>query len=62
MLSSIMYCHKHGVVHRDIKLDNLVWADEAETRLQVRRAARRRAFEPDASTCHSSVGEQTSAH
>jgi len=30
MMSSTMYCHKHGVVHRDIKLDNFIYEDEAE--------------------------------
>ena len=30
MLSSIMYCHKHGVVHRDIKLDNFIYENEDE--------------------------------
>jgi serine/threonine protein kinase len=30
MLSSIIYCHHHGVVHRDIKLDNFIYENEAE--------------------------------
>lgn len=30
MLSAIMYCHHHGVVHRDIKLDNMIYEDERE--------------------------------
>ena len=30
MLSATMYCHKHGVVHRDIKLDNFIYENEAE--------------------------------
>jgi len=29
-LSATMYCHKHGVVHRDIKLDNFIYENEAE--------------------------------
>ena len=30
MLSAVIYCHHHGVVHRDIKLDNFIYEDEAE--------------------------------
>jgi len=30
ILSSIIYCHHHGVVHRDIKLDNLIYENEGE--------------------------------
>lgn len=30
MLSAIIYCHHHGVVHRDIKLDNMIYEDERE--------------------------------
>lgn len=30
MLSAIIYCHRHGVVHRDIKLDNMIYEDEGE--------------------------------
>jgi len=30
ILSSIIYCHHHGIVHRDIKLDNLIYENEAE--------------------------------
>jgi len=30
IMSSIIYCHHHGVVHRDIKLDNLIYEHEAE--------------------------------
>ena len=33
MVGAVEYCHRHGVVHRDIKLDNLCWADESETHL-----------------------------
>ena len=29
-LSATMYCHKHGVVHRDIKLDNFIYENEDE--------------------------------
>ena len=30
MLSAIIYCHHHGVVHRDIKLDNMIYEHEGE--------------------------------
>lgn len=30
MLSAVLYCHHHGVVHRDIKLDNMLYEDERE--------------------------------
>jgi len=30
MLSAVLYCHHHGVVHRDIKLDNMIFGDERE--------------------------------
>jgi len=30
MLSAVLYCHHHGVVHRDIKLDNMLFADDSE--------------------------------
>jgi len=30
MLSATIYCHHHGVVHRDIKLDNFIYESEAE--------------------------------
>jgi len=30
MLSAVLYCHQHGVVHRDIKLDNFIFENEAE--------------------------------
>ena len=29
LCSAIAYCHQHGVVHRDIKLDNIVYESEA---------------------------------
>jgi serine/threonine protein kinase len=29
MLSAVLYCHQHGVVHRDIKLDNFIYEHEA---------------------------------
>jgi len=35
LCGAVHYCHRTGVVHRDIKLDNLVWVDERETRLQL---------------------------
>jgi len=30
MLSATLYCHHHGIVHRDIKLDNMIYEDERE--------------------------------
>jgi len=30
MLSAVTYCHHHGVVHRDIKLDNIMYESDAE--------------------------------
>ncbi|KAL1515336.1 hypothetical protein AB1Y20_001967 [Prymnesium parvum] len=30
MLSAVLYCHHNGVVHRDIKLDNFIYENEAE--------------------------------
>ena len=33
LCGALHYCHRTGVVHRDIKLYNLVWADQKETRL-----------------------------
>ena len=30
MLSAVIYCHHHGVVHRDIKLDNFIYENESE--------------------------------
>jgi len=30
MLSAVLYCHQHGVVHRDIKLDNFIYEHEGE--------------------------------
>eukprot|EP00316_Scyphosphaera_apsteinii_P011201 CAMPEP_0119343668 /NCGR_PEP_ID=MMETSP1333-20130426/106570_1 /TAXON_ID=418940 /ORGANISM="Scyphosphaera apsteinii, Strain RCC1455" /LENGTH=730 /DNA_ID=CAMNT_0007356073 /DNA_START=45 /DNA_END=2237 /DNA_ORIENTATION=+ len=30
MLSAVLYCHHKGVVHRDIKLDNFIYENEAE--------------------------------
>ena len=35
LCGALHYCHRNGVVHRDIKLDNLVWVDPQETRLQL---------------------------
>jgi len=31
MLSAVLYCHTHGVVHRDIKLDNMIFQGPEET-------------------------------
>merc|ERR1719478_335163 len=30
MLSAVLYCHRHGIVHRDIKLDNMLYEDSRE--------------------------------
>jgi len=30
ILSAVLYCHRHGVVHRDIKLDNFIYENEAD--------------------------------
>jgi len=30
LCGALHYCHRHGVVHRDLKLDNLCWADQRE--------------------------------
>jgi len=30
MLSAVLYCHQHGYIHRDIKLDNFIYETEAE--------------------------------
>ena len=30
IISAIIYCHHHGVVHRDIKLDNFIYEHEGE--------------------------------
>ena len=35
LCGALHYCHRTGVVHRDIKLENLVWIDDQETRLQL---------------------------
>ena len=35
LLSALRYLESVGIVHRDIKLDNLVWADAQRTRLQL---------------------------
>ena len=29
MLSAVLYCHRHGIVHRDIKLQNFMYASSA---------------------------------
>lgn len=33
--SALIYCHRHGVVHRDVCLRNLCWEDPSERRLQL---------------------------
>lgn len=30
ILSAILYCHHHGIVHRDIKLDNIIFESKAK--------------------------------
>ncbi len=30
MLSAVTYCHRHSVIHRDIKLDNFIYEDDRE--------------------------------
>ena len=35
LLCALRHCHRHGIVHRDVCLRNLCWADEAETKLQL---------------------------
>ena len=33
LLGALEHCHSHGVVHRDLKLDNLCWLDDEESHL-----------------------------
>ena len=33
LCGALHYCHRHGVVHRDIKLDNLCWSEPSERTL-----------------------------
>ena len=33
VLSAVVYCHQHKVVHRDLKLGNIVWASENAIKL-----------------------------
>jgi calcium-dependent protein kinase len=33
VLSAIVYCHQHKVVHRDLKLENIVWASDTTVKL-----------------------------
>jgi serine/threonine protein kinase len=35
MCGALHYCHRNGVVHRDIKLDNLCWTDPTERKLKL---------------------------
>ncbi|KAG8466542.1 hypothetical protein KFE25_007921 [Diacronema lutheri] len=35
LVGALHYCHRHGVVHRDIKLDNLAFADGARETLML---------------------------
>eukprot|EP00965_Chrysotila_dentata_P241473 6204305-Pleurochrysis_carterae.AAC.2 len=32
MMSSILYCHEHGVCHRDIKLENFVFEEASPSK------------------------------
>ncbi|CAN0504091.1 unnamed protein product, partial [Discosporangium mesarthrocarpum] len=36
VVSAIRYCHEHHVIHRDVKLENVLWEhDGPEAELQV---------------------------
>jgi len=57
MLSAILYCHHHGVVHRDIKLDNMIYEDEREdAELKLIDFGFARAVRPGSETMHDQLG------
>jgi len=57
MLSAILYCHHHGVVHRDIKLDNMIYEDEREdAELKLIDFGFARAVCPGRETMHDQLG------
>mmetsp|Transcript_11153 Transcript_11153/g.17916 ORF Transcript_11153/g.17916 Transcript_11153/m.17916 type:complete len:515 (-) Transcript_11153:107-1651(-) len=33
VLSAVVYCHQHKVVHRDLKLENILWATDEQVKL-----------------------------
>jgi hypothetical protein len=51
MLSSIIYCHHHGVVHRDVKLDNFIYEHEVSTWQSAREELVKSARDPMSMSC-----------
>jgi serine/threonine protein kinase len=35
MLDTVHYCHNKGIIHRDIKLDNIVFADSSRKKIKI---------------------------
>jgi len=57
MLSAVLYCHHHGIVHRDIKLDNMIYEDEREdAELKLIDFGFARAVRPGSETMHDQLG------
>jgi len=57
MLSAVLYCHHHGIVHRDIKLDNMMYEDEREdAELKLTDFGFARAVRPGLETMHEQLG------